>query len=98
MTNRLAGHPVKELPAGTGRGPGPQQVSLHAPGRCPVPECNQPIDPSRLMCAADWYRVPKRFRDQVWATWESGRGVDSAEHRAIVALAIATSQDARVTP
>ena len=85
---------VTELTAGRGRGPG---SVLSAPGElgghCQVPSCNEQIDPSRLMCRHHWYRVPKQLRDQVWATWQSGRGILSTEHQSAVRLAIAACDD-----
>jgi hypothetical protein len=57
--------------------------------RCPVPGCREPIDPSRLMCRAHWYRVPRHLRDLVWATWRSGEGALSSEHQQAVRVAIA---------
>jgi len=32
--------------------------------------------------------VPKELRDQVWATWRSGQGALSSEHRAAVRSAV----------
>jgi hypothetical protein len=44
------------------------------------------------MCRDHWYLVPKRIRDQVWATWRSGRGAYSAEHLEMVRMAITACQ------
>jgi hypothetical protein len=84
---------VTELTRGRGRGPGGQPRALpdHA-DRCPVPGCGEQIDPSRLMCRRHWYRIPKVLRDQVWATWRSGRGTRSREHLDAVRTAIAACQ------
>jgi hypothetical protein len=41
------------------------------------------------MCRAHWYRLSKELRDLVWATWRSGEGVLSSEHREAVRRAIA---------
>jgi hypothetical protein len=65
---------------------------LQPASRCPVTGCGNQIDPSRLMCRAHWYLVPKQLRDRVWATWRSGRGAQSAEHQRTVLTAIAASQ------
>ena len=37
----------------------------------------------------DWRAVPKALRDQVWRTWQSGRGAGSNAH--IVALGMAVT-------
>jgi hypothetical protein len=85
---------VTELTAGRGRGPGGHLLSSAQPaGNCQVPGCGEQIDPSRLMCRGDWYRVPKQLRDRVWATWQSGRGISSSEHQGAVRLAVAASRD-----
>jgi hypothetical protein len=85
---------VTELTAGRGRGPGTLLLALaERGGHCQVPCCGEQIDPSRLMCRRHWYRVPKQLRDQVWATWRSGRGTLSTEHQSAVHLAIAACGD-----
>jgi hypothetical protein len=85
--------PAQALPAGRGRGPGgPLAWLASRAGRCAVPGCGVPIDPSRLMCRRDWYAVPKPLRDRVWATWRSGRDTATAEHLEAVRLAILASQ------
>jgi hypothetical protein len=98
MTSEATESPmVPELTAGRGRGPGGQLTGLttHA-YRCPIPRCDDLIDPSRLMCRRHWYRVPKQLRDQVWATWRSGHGNHSSEHQDAVRMAIAACQDGAV--
>ncbi len=94
MTRQLAGHGrAKELPAGRGRGPGSTLTAApHRAERCPVGGCGKQIDPSRLMCRGHWYAVPRQLRDQVWATWRSGLGAGSCEHREAVRLAIVACQ------
>ena len=85
---------VTELTGGRGRGPGGQLTALpELASRCPIPGCGYQIDPSRLMCRRHWYRVPKQLRDQVWATWRSGRGALSREHQDAVRTAIATCRE-----
>jgi hypothetical protein len=95
MTVQLVEGPaVRDLPAGRGRGPGAPLLALpHRASRCPVPRCGDQIDPSRLMCRTHWYRVPRPLRDHVWATWRSGHGGASHEHRAAVLMAIAACDD-----
>ncbi len=85
---------TQAVPRGRGRGPCGRLTALPRPGcpRCPVPGCRAQIDPSRLMCRSHWYVVPKHIRDQVWATWRSGRGAHSIEHQDMVRIAITASQ------
>jgi hypothetical protein len=97
MTTQLAERQnLAALPRGRGRGPGGQPTGLGLPtGRCPVPGCDEKIDSTRLMCRHDWYRVPKRLRDQAWATWRSGRQAHSREHQRAVLKVIAAARLAR---
>jgi hypothetical protein len=97
MTSQLAERRTPaSLPEGRGKGPG--QKPWLAPGGCPVPGCGDPVDATRLMCRRDWNLLPKRLRDHVWATWHSGRGVASDEHRLAVGQAIAACRAARRPP
>jgi hypothetical protein len=81
---------VKAITGGFGRGPRGRQSTLGSGSNfCPIPGCGSQIDPSRLMCRAHWYVVPKDMRDRVWATWRSGQGAFSAEHQDAVRVAIA---------
>ena len=81
------------LTAGSGRGPGGQpMIASVLATHCPINGCSKQIDPSRLMCRRHWYLVPKLLRDRVWATWRSGAGVHSAEHRQAVLIAITACQ------
>jgi hypothetical protein len=94
MTSETTERPaIIELTVGHGRGPGGHLNGLPNPNcRCPVPDCGDRIDASRLMCRRHWYRVPKHLRDQVWATWRSGQGTHSREHHDVVRMAIAACQ------
>jgi len=98
MTSQLArGRNRRALPGGRGRGPGGQPAGFLLPaGRCPVPGCGSQIDATRLMCRRDWYRVPKRLRDRVWATWCSGRRAGSPEHQQAVLKAVTAARLARL--
>jgi hypothetical protein len=96
MTRHVTGRPAGAvLPHGRGRGPGGQNGLGLPQGQCPVPGCGQQIDTTRLLCRDDWYRLPKRLRDQVWRTWRSGAGGTSREHRRAVLRAISGCELAR---
>jgi hypothetical protein len=50
---------------------------------CHWPDCNQSVPPAMWGCRVHWYRLPKRLRDLIWATYEPGQEVDmtpSAEY------------------
>jgi hypothetical protein len=88
MTDDLA---VRAVTGGLGRGPRGQLTTLcSGADECPIPRCHGQIDPSRLMCRAHWYMVPKDLRDHVWATWRSGARAFSKEHQDAVRVAVAT--------
>lgn len=59
-------------------------VALHP---CPVRHCTGQLGPSVFICHDQWQMVPKPLRDEVWATWDRGRGKDSDEFRAAVRAA-----------
>lgn len=98
MICQLAGRQTPaSLPKGRGKGPGGQpQGLLASPGRCPVPGCGDPIDATRLMCRHDWNTVPRQLRARVWATWRSGSGAASRDHRQAVLQTIAVCHAARL--
>lgn len=82
---------VRAVTGGYGRGPRGRLSTLGSGiNFCSIPGCGNQIDPSRLMCRAHWYVVPKQMRDRVWATWRSGQGALSAEHQDAVRVAIAS--------
>lgn len=91
MTGQLKEEPaVRAVTGGRGRGPCGQLATLsHGTHLCAVPQCARHVHRSRLMCRKHWYVVPKAIRDQVWATWRSGQGAFSTEHKAAVVLAVA---------
>jgi hypothetical protein len=87
MTCQLA---VQAVTGGLGRGPRGQLTTLFSGAeRCPIPRCQDQIDPSRLMCRVHWYMIPKDLRDRVWFTWRSGHGAFSGEHKDAVRRALA---------
>lgn len=86
MTGQLA---ARAVTGGRGRGPRGQLATLWSGvDRCAIKRCSCQIDPSRLMCSSHWYMVPKELRDQVWATWRSGQGAFTSQHREAVRRAV----------
>jgi hypothetical protein len=68
-----------------GRGP-TLRAMLHA---CLGPGCGEQVRADRLACRPCWRQIPRPLRDVLWATWRSGQGVGSPEHRAAVADVVA---------
>lgn len=94
MSSQPPKNPTVTEIRGPGRGPGSHRAALPRPSRCKVPGCQVQIAPMRLMCRFHWYQVPKPVRDLVWATWRSGQGAFSPEHKDAVRLAISACQAA----
>ena len=69
----------------TGCGPWTQGAPLHP---CPFPGCRHKIH--RFMCRQHWYMTAKSARDQIWRSWDSGRG-EVAPRLTILAVASAAS-------
>jgi hypothetical protein len=68
-----------------GRGPWSDDGQLHG---CPVPGCPEKIH--RFMCRGHWNATAKTARDQLWRSWDCGRGHISPE-LAVLAIASASS-------
>ena len=80
---------MRAISGGHGKGPRGRLTVLPVGSiPCPVPGCPRQISKARLMCRRHWNLVPKELRDRVWATWQSGDGARSREHRHAVSAAI----------
>jgi hypothetical protein len=42
---------------------------------CHAQDCNVPVPPKMFMCRSHWYRLPKSYRDRVWATYMPGQEI-----------------------
>lgn len=72
----------------TGCGPWAEGAPLH---QCPHPDCRQMVH--RFMCRQHWRMVAKAARDQIWRSWDGGRGGTDARLAALdVVLAESTCQ------
>jgi hypothetical protein len=56
--------------------------------RCPARGCDTVVDDSKLMCRADWYRVPRPLRTAVTRAYAGGAGLGSEALRHAQDLAI----------
>ena len=43
---------------------------------CHWPGCTKSVPPAMWGCKQHWFKLPKRLRDKVWATFEPGQEVD----------------------
>lgn len=37
--------------------------------QCPRPECSRAVPDDMFACRGDWYALPARLRDAIWAGW-----------------------------
>ena len=43
---------------------------------CHYPGCATEVPPKMWGCKAHWFRLPKRLRDRIWATYRPGQEED----------------------
>lgn len=43
---------------------------------CHWPGCGEHVPPKLWGCRAHWYKLPKRLRDKIWATYRPGQEID----------------------
>jgi hypothetical protein len=60
------------------------------PHPCPVKHCPFPARDGEVMCRDDWFRVPKRLRDNVWTQFKARPG--TASHLSAIAAAVAAAE------
>jgi hypothetical protein len=65
------------------------------PHRCAASGCKRVVRDDMLMCRADWFRVPKWIRDEVWRAWDDGRGKLSPQHVRAIEAAVAAVDAAK---
>lgn len=56
--------------------------------KCPREGCEIRVEPGKLACRSDWYRVPRALRWAVLRAWRGGQGAGSPEHRHAMVAAI----------
>lgn len=58
-------------------------ATQHRAHGCHWPGCTQQVPPAMWGCKEHWFRLPKRLRDRIWATYRPGQEVSltpSAEY------------------
>jgi hypothetical protein len=43
------------------------------PHTCHWPDCTTPVPPAMWGCRLHWFKLPKRLRDRIWATYVRGQ-------------------------
>lgn len=49
--------------------------------------CNVETPPSMWGCRAHWFKLPKRLRDKIWATYRPGQEITKTPSREYVEVA-----------
>jgi len=44
--------------------------------KCHWPSCKVEVPPSLWGCKKHWFKLPKKLRDRIWATYRSGQEID----------------------
>ena len=74
-----------------GKGPFDRPARLH---RCPVPGCRQQVE--AFMCRKHWKATAKSLRDQLWRSWDSGRGQVGHQLQTLAVLSATTGEGGQV--
>ena len=59
--------------------------------KCHHPHCSTEVPPRLFACKKHWFALPKKFRDDLWATYRKGQEVDkrpSGDYLRAVSVAI----------
>jgi hypothetical protein len=54
---------------------------------CHWPGCDQPVPPAMWGCKRHWFKLPKRLRDRIWATFRPGQEVNMTPSDEYLAVA-----------
>lgn len=54
---------------------------------CHWPGCTRQVPPAKWGCKPHWFRLPKRLRDRIWATYRPGQENDMNPSPAYLAVA-----------
>lgn len=55
---------------------------------CHWPGCGKSVPPAMWGCRAHWFKLPKRFRDRIWETYEPGQEVDGTPNEEYIKVAL----------
>lgn len=54
---------------------------------CHWPTCNEQVPPAQWGCKKHWFKLPKRLRDRIWATYKPGQEKTMTPSRAYLLVA-----------
>lgn len=60
--------------------------------RCHWPGCTKAVPPAMWGCKPHWFSLPKRLRDQIWATYRRGQEITKRPSAEYLAAAMAVQE------
>lgn len=66
--------------------------------RCHWPTCDKGVPPHMWGCRRHWFKLPKRIRDRIWATYRPGQETDKQPSAEYIAVAQEAQQWAMENP
>ena len=54
---------------------------------CHWPGCSREVPPKLWGCKQHWFRLPRRLRDRIWATYVPGQEITKTPSRAYIEVA-----------
>ena len=54
---------------------------------CHWPNCSEHVPPKMWGCRTHWYKLPKKLRDMIWATYVPGQEITKTPSRRYLAAA-----------
>jgi hypothetical protein len=59
--------------------------SIH---ECHWPTCEEEVPPKLWGCKKHWFRLPKRLRDRIWATYKPGQEITKTPSSSYMKIAL----------
>lgn len=59
---------------------------------CHWPDCDRNVPPAMWGCKEHWFKLPKRLRDRIWATYKPGQEVTMTPSEAYMKVALEVQQ------
>lgn len=54
---------------------------------CHWPDCELEVPPKMWGCKQHWFKLPKRLRDKIWATYKPGQEITKTPSKAYMHVA-----------
>jgi hypothetical protein len=56
--------------------------------RCHWPTCNEEVPPKLWGCKKHWFKLPKRLRNRIWATYKPGQEITKTPSNTYMKVAL----------